>query len=178
MGPLFLLLGRHDERILLALIGRRRVAVDHLMRFVTHLGDAWLTLSIALLALLKVTPELAPLGGPMAFALVVSHLGVQLLKRSISRPRPRLPVGTASMIEAPDRFSFPSGHAAASMSLALPIAGALPPVLGAAVAVLAALVGLSRCYLGVHYPGDVLVGWLLAGGAFWIWPRVVMGFLA
>ena len=90
------------------------------------------------------------------------------MKRTIDRPRPRLPVGTALLLEPPDRFSFPSGHAAASLSVGLPIAGALPPEVGGMVIAVALLVGLSRCYLGVHYPGDVLMGWLLAAGAVWL----------
>jgi undecaprenyl-diphosphatase len=68
----------------------------------------------------------------------------------------------SSLIHPPDRFSFPSGHAAAGLSLALPLALALPVVLGITVLSLGLAVGLTRCYLGVHYPGDVLAGWSLA----------------
>jgi membrane-associated phospholipid phosphatase len=39
----------------------------------------------------------------------------------------------------------------------------MPRWLAAAVVALSILVGVSRCYLGVLYPSDVLVGWILAG---------------
>jgi hypothetical protein len=46
--------------------------------------------------------------------------------------------------------------------LVVPLAAALPVAGGSAILGLALLIGLSRCYLGVHYPGDVLTGWTLA----------------
>lgn len=163
MSALLVLLSRHDERFLHALVVRRRTLPSRVMRSVTHIGDAWVVVALAVALSLGAVPGLERAGYEAAFVLVVSHLGVQLLKRTISRPRPRLPVGCASLIEAPDCFSFPSGHAAASLSLALPLSMALPGLFGAFLLGLAALVGVSRCYLGVHYPGDVLMGWLLAG---------------
>lgn len=84
-----------------------------------------------------------------------------------------LPIGHASLIHAPDRFSFPSGHTAASLSIALCLAPILHASLAAAVLLLAALVGLSRCYLGVHYPGDVFMGWLLGAAGAWAAPLVL-----
>lgn len=159
------LLNRHDERILHALVLRRREMTDRLMRMITHLGDAWFAVTLVWVMVSGVAPGLERAGPRAGAALVVSHLWVQLLKRTITRPRPRLPVGYASLVEAPDRFSFPSGHAAASMSIALALAAVLPLGLAAGVLLLAGLVGVSRCYLGVHYPGDVLTGWLLAGVA-------------
>jgi undecaprenyl-diphosphatase len=74
-------------------------------------------------------------------------------------------VGLSFLIEPEDRFSFPSGHAAAGLSVALPLALALGGGAGTLMLVAGLLVGVSRCYLGVHYPGDVLVGWALASGA-------------
>jgi IscR-regulated protein YhgI len=97
-----------------------------------------------------------------AFALVASHAVVQLPKRTITRARPRMPEGFAALVQPPDRFSFPSGHAASSLSVALAVAADLPSPAAAALAALAMLVGISRCYLGVHYPRDVIAGWLLA----------------
>jgi len=74
-------------------------------------------------------------------------------------------------------FSFPSGHAMGSMTLAA-VCVLLAwksrwrwPVLAAAV-VAVVLVGLSRMYLGVHYPSDILAGWTAAlawtVGVYWV----------
>lgn len=168
-----MLLNRHDERILHAVVLRRGDPSDRLMRVITHAGDAWFTVAFTMILLLGAVPPLQGTGRHAAFALVASHLGVQLLKRTITRQRPRLPVGYESLIEPPDRFSFPSGHAAASLSLALPLAGALPPILDLPLMLLAAMVGVSRCYLGVHYPGDVVAGWILAALAAFAWPLLL-----
>jgi len=87
---------------------------------------------------------------------------VQLLKRTVTRARPALPTGIEALMQPPDRFSFPSGHSASTLSVALALASALPPAAAVPLCAVAVAVGLSRCYLGVHYPGDVLAGWTLA----------------
>jgi membrane-associated phospholipid phosphatase len=64
-------------------------------------------------------------------------------------------------------YSFPSGHAMGSATLAVALAllaWHTPwrwPV-AAAGALFVVLVGLSRVYLGVHYPSDILAGWMAA----------------
>jgi undecaprenyl-diphosphatase len=69
----------------------------------------------------------------------------------------------------PDRFSFPSGHACASMAVALAY-GLAFPALAVPLVALATIVGFSRVCLGVHYPGDVLIGQLIAAGtALGVW---------
>ncbi len=159
-----------DEAMLHALVRRRRNWLDRSLRALTHLGDAATTITGAAV-LLRFAPGGA--GGRAAFALATSHLAVQAIKRSVNRPRPRLPGGIESLVRAPDRFSFPSGHAAASLSVALPVAVTLPPALAGGLLGLAALVGISRSYLGVHYPGDVVAGWLLAVAGYVAAPPVL-----
>ena len=152
----------HDERALHALVLRRRRPLDTAMRALTHAGDAWATIALALALLLAPDAAVRAAGALAAWALVLSHVGVQVLKRTVSRARPSMPVGCSALVHAPDRFSFPSGHAAASLSVALGLLSIVSPPAGVALVALALVVGISRCYLGVHYPGDVVAGWALA----------------
>jgi undecaprenyl-diphosphatase len=128
----------------------------------THVGGA--TCSV----LAAVLPRLLGMHGGLAIgssnaltSLVVSHLLVQLVKRAVGRPRPSCVLTGAAIAREPDRFSFPSGHSAAAMSVAFAYALVFP-ALAAPLVSLAFLVGLSRVCLGVHYPGDVVIGQLIA----------------
>lgn len=157
MTGLIWTLHRHDEQALHFLVSRRYWLLDRMMRLITHIADPLPAIA---------TVWLIAHSQRGMFALAVSHLFVQLLKRTCCRKRPALPIGVESLVHAPDRFSFPSGHAAAGMTVALALAAALPWPLRAFVLMMGVLVGLSRSYLGVHYPGDVVAGWLLAHAAY------------
>ena len=137
--------------------------VDRGLRLVTHAGGATATMTISLLLLLN--PSTRHLGLVATMANLLSHLLVQGLKRTVSRPRPSalLPQVTA-LTAIPDHYSLPSGHACAAMALATTILLA-EPVIGIGALLAAALVGASRVYLRVHYPTDVVVGQALGAGA-------------
>ena len=155
-------LARVDQHMLLAVVSRRTPWLDGLMRALTVLADAPVIIALTLALASGVVEGLVAVGRQAAAVLAASHVLVQVIKRLAVRPRPILPVGIHSIIRAPDRFSFPSGHATAGMSVVLPLAAALAAPLAAAVVGLGVAIGISRCYLGIHYPGDVLVGWGLA----------------
>lgn len=94
----------------------------------------------------------------------------QTLKLAFHRMRPLPFFGTA-----PHSYSFPSGHALASFCFYGVLAGLLTArirnraaqvLLWVFAAVLIAAIGFSRIYLGVHYPTDVIAGYLAA--AVWV----------
>ena len=133
MSSLLLRLGTYDQRLLYALVLRRRPALDRFMRAVTHLADWPVAVSFTLALAFGVFPSLQPTGVRMAWTLGLAHLGVEILKRIFSRERPELPVGMEWMVGVPDRFSFPSGHSTAAFSMSVPLALALPFPFGMAV---------------------------------------------
>lgn len=128
-------------------------------KVITHAGGISATVTFALVPLVLAEGHLKIAAVQAAWALALSTLLVQLIKRNVVRARPTGDV--RAHIKLPDRFSFPSGHATAVMSVAF-IHAANFHSLGWPLLVLAALVGISRVRLGVHYPGDVVVGQLIA----------------
>ena len=97
------------------------------------------------------------------FAIIGSALLNLGAKQLFARERPSL----WESIAPESSFSFPSGHAMGSMTLACVLVFLAWhtrwrwPMLGAT-SLFVALVGLSRVYLGVHYPSDILAGWAAA----------------
>lgn len=164
MSALLLRLGTLDQRLLLALVSRRRPLLDLFMRGITRLADWPVAVALTLTVALGAFPALQEAGVRMAWTLALSHGAVEILKRVFTRERPHLPVGLDWLVSVPDRFSFPSGHATAGFAMALPLAMALPIPFSAVALGAGMSVGVSRCYLGVHYPGDVLAGWSLSAG--------------
>jgi undecaprenyl-diphosphatase len=132
-------------------------------RWLTHLGGARATIGLGLL-LIALGEQL--LGLAALFALTTSHLVVQVLKRAVARPRPCDAHGRPlALIDLPDPFSFPSGHAAAATAVSGTIAFA-HPLLTPVLLPLVALIAASRVTLRVHHVGDVIGGVFLGlGGA-------------
>lgn len=110
----------------------------------------------------------------------VSAVGVnQLIAHAVQRPRPFLAMPGAEVLVAKSHdFSFPSDHAvtAGAATAGLWVASYYGPRivrhLAIVSSVLAALLAFARVYVGVHYPGDVIVG-LGVGAAV-----VLVGWLA
>ena len=128
------------------------------MRWLTHLGGARVTIGIGLL-LVAAGEQL--LGLAALFALTSSHLAVQVVKRAVARARPCDATGRLlALIDLPDPYSFPSGHAAAASAVGGTIALA-HPLLTPVLLPLAALIAVSRVRLRVHHVGDVIAGVLL-----------------
>lgn len=137
-----------------------RRASQMLWRGVTHAGGFWCSVAAAGIPLLACC-DVREAAKAASITLAVSHIAVQILKRSCGRPRPCADGTDGPLIAEPDQFSFPSGHACASMAVALAYALAFP-ALSLPLIAFATIVGFSRVCLGVHYPGDVLIGQLIA----------------
>ena len=126
---------------------------------ITHLGDGgwfWIVLGILLLLFKKTRV----IGITLLISLGINGLLTNLtLKDFFARPRPfNVSDGITTLIKRPRSFSFPSGHTSVSFAGALVLYKMMPKKVGIPAVVLAAMIGFSRMYVGVHYPTDVLGG--------------------
>ena len=153
-----------DEPVLLAANELARAGFDRLFLLFSALGYRYgvVPMDIALVLVLALRRRYRE----SVFAAVACG-GSALLnlaaKPVFARARPSL----WESIAPEHNYSFPSGHAMGSMTLAMvlvllawPTRWRWPVV--AAMGVFVPMVGLSRVYLGVHYPSDILAGWAAA----------------
>lgn len=122
-------------------------------------GAVWI--AIGTLGSVFAPPERRP-GWRRSTALVAGTYALNTaLKMAVRRPRPELP-GLPALAPTPTQLSFPSAHSSTSFAAALAYRRLGLP--GAPLYGLAGALALSRLYLGLHYPSDVLAGAALGSG--------------
>lgn len=147
---------------------------DEFWQFVTRLGDKgllWIAMGITLLFFKKTRP----IGCTMLLSLLLDFTILnKILKPLIARPRPFV-VNEAivTVIREPDPYrSFPSGHSGGAFAAMFAFYHWVPKKFGIPALFVASMVAVSRLYVGVHYPTDVLAGCLIGLGcsllAYWI----------
>lgn len=155
-----------DRRVLTFLNQHASSGLDQLAIGFANVGDTVPMMGAGLLVVLGLLRR-RQRREALVFALAVggSMLLTQVFKPLFARPRPDLWVS----IKPAFTYSFPSGHAMDTAAVATALGFLLwqsraqrPAWVLGALFVLG--VGWSRMYLGVHFPSDVLGGWLSAGG--------------
>ena len=155
-----------DENALLWIQDAVRVPIlDPFVEIFTSLGNAgvlWIVLSLGMLCWRPTRRA----GGTALLAMALGMLCTNvILKQLVLRPRPYVTMeALIPLLTSADPNSFPSGHTCAAFAAGMAWAGALPWRWARAAAVVQAVcMGLSRLYVGVHYPSDVLAGALIGG---------------
>lgn len=151
---------KHLDQLLFVGINSRlhRSFLNFWLYHITHLGGAWFTIAAVLAIWLTAPAPWNMVGLQSGVALAISHIPVALAKKTYPRLRPYLTLpGTNTFRNPLTDHSFPSGHTTAIFSVTIPFILAAPG-LAFILGPIAFLVAISRIYLGLHYPSDVLAG--------------------
>jgi undecaprenyl-diphosphatase len=160
-----------DDQILLFAAAHRSDALDAFFRGVTWLGSLYLLAPIAtLVTILLLRAQRRWEAALLIIGFGAGSLGVHIVKALLGRSRPDL---VEPLIALPKDGSFPSAHTAQivafTLCVVLIVRRTVPEwqVVAVVVALVFAIcVGISRVYLQVHFPSDVLAGAL--GGILWV----------
>ena len=141
--------------------GLHHPVLDQVEKLITRFGDKglfWIFLTLCMLIFVKDKR----VGMTAALALITEAIICNLLlKNTVRRSRPCwLDTEIGLLIKSPKDYSFPSGHSSASFAVAVSIL-LYHRKWGIAAVIFAALIAISRLYLFVHFPTDVLSGILI-----------------
>ena len=166
-----------DDPVRNAVISVRADWLTPIMKAITYMGN-WQTITAICVILLLFRKTRLVYGVPLSIGAIIVSLGNKGIKAIVMRPRP----DQAMFLIEQGGWSFPSGHAITSMFFfgmliwlirrearigsnaqtgGNSISARTANVLTVLLAIPMILIGVSRVYLGVHYPTDVLAGWCL-----------------
>lgn len=152
-----------DGQILLFIQEHLRFSeITPAVTFITRLGDSgfiWIVLSVILLF-----PKKTRRAGILSIVALIGSLCITnfWLKNYVARVRPYEVInGLNCLVEKASDWSFPSGHSSAAFASAVAIYKSRPKRLGVPCMILAFAIALSRLYVGIHYPTDVICGMLI-----------------
>jgi undecaprenyl-diphosphatase len=154
-----------ERSILVSTHNLNNSLLDWLAYLITNLGNWWFVLLLSMVFAIYFLLKKQPI---ISLYILVSMLGADLImyttKLFFKRPRPQLLDFSYSIASG---YSFPSGHALMSMAFALTLVSIFWArswrnwlailTIGSAV-----IIAGTRLYLGVHFPSDIIGGWLLA----------------
>jgi membrane-associated phospholipid phosphatase len=144
--------------VIVAIQTIRSPALDVFFQGLTFLGDAEFYLLLAPIFIWSVNYRL---GARLGILLLLSSSINEALKNILMQPRPCEPRPDLCINQA-EGFGIPSGHAQNAIVFWGVIAHWVSRAWAWAAAILLMLlIGLSRIYLGVHFPSDVIVGWAI-----------------
>ena len=136
--------------------------LDKIMVFISALGDdgiLWIAIGVICLFMKKHRKMGLQLLLSMLCTFIIGNL---ILKNVFARPRPcDIDTAVAMLISRPHGHSFPSGHSINSMVAAVALFLNNKKI-GIPAVIIATLIGFSRMYLFVHFPTDVLGGFIIA----------------
>ena len=124
-----------------------------------HSGDAFFVFPLVFVLWWLGTPRLRTIAVLLAAGIVLSLIFTYIIKFSVRRPRP--PGEWGQFYRRTDPYSFPSGHAAKTMAIAVVFMGCHSWWAGVLMLHWSALVGFARTALGVHYLSDITVGYVI-----------------
>lgn len=164
--------GIFDSFIIKLILVNQSPAIDALMIFITELGSVWFLGTLSIVVILALWFKAKDKWGVLFFIIAVGGGGLltTLLKRLYGRERPSI----NEEIDAVG-FSFPSGHSMGSLIfygfiIFLIIRGTQKEwakwTISISLMVLVMLIGISRIYLGAHFPSDVAAGYI--AGIIWL----------
>ena len=161
-------LGALDRAVYQAVAGTSTAHLDRPLRRLSRSADAgalWLMIAAGLAATRRAPGR--RVASEAVTSLAVTAITVNLGAKSIFRRRRPDRAGhdrtPERRVPTPSSSSFPSGHSATSFAFAYTIGRHLPFV-GIPIRLLAAAVAYSRVHIGVHYPGDVIIGSIMGAG--------------
>ena len=161
-----------DLDLLLFINGSGRPSFDGMVALLSH-RYTWAILGLILFATIVIRRG----RGLKTFLLVGLAVGItdavtfRLLKPAFARLRPcysyseyvRLVVESCG-----GNFGFPSNHAANAMAAAIVVFVLVGKRVGTVAMLVAITIGFTRVYLGVHFPGDIVAGFLVGGLIGWL----------
>jgi undecaprenyl-diphosphatase len=145
------------------------------LRIVMLLGTLLVALVVvAVVAWLTRRRGPAPAGVVLA-AVLIAYRADNVMKDLIARPRPPAVLRGLHVRETIGGFGFPSGHTTTAFALAAAVTPIVPRPWRGVLWLLAAIVGVARLHVGVHWPADVVGGAALGtaiGSGVWLVGRV------